>query len=65
MQCSGSGSVDTKGGHLQVMLVKVGLASFDGSGTGRSTLLLDRKLTLGTARPCQDSDSPALAPRAH
>jgi hypothetical protein len=46
MQCSGSGSVDTKGGHSQVMLVKVGLASFDGSGTGRSTLLLDRKITL-------------------
>lgn len=50
MQCSGSGSVDTKGGHSQVIMVKVGLASFDGSGTGsrRSTLLLGKS-------PCQAS----------
>ena len=49
MQCSGSGSVGTKGGHSQVMMVKVGLASCDGSGTGsrRSTLLSGlRKVTL-------------------
>jgi len=37
-----------------VMLDKVGLASFDGSGTGRSTLLLGKS-------PCQPSRALILA----
>lgn len=55
MQCSGSGSVDTKGGHSQVMMVKVGLASFDGSGTGKQKEhVVVRKVTVS-----------GFSPRAH